>query len=118
MIILLQTEMVSARVSVRANPSALGAADGTDRGRPGSGHPAGAAHATRSSQPSARSGHSMANGMAPANGMRSPSGHTPTYVRRPVSSVAFQSSSLANIEPANRKQRHGASQRGWLQFVV
>ena len=109
MIILLQTEMVSARVSVRANPSALGAADGTD--------PAGAAHAT-ASQPSARSGHSMANGMAPANGMRSPSGHTPTYVRRPVSSVAFQSSSLANIEPANRKQRHGASQRGWLQFVV
>ena len=96
--------MVSARVSVRANPSALGAA--------GQRAPRGAR------QPSARSGHSMANGMAPANGMRSPSGHTPTYVRRPVSSVAFQSSSLANIEPANRKQRHGASQRGWLQFVV
>ena len=110
--------MVSARVSVRANPSALGAADGTD-GR-AAGTPRRTPLVTRvvSSQPSARSGHSMANGMAPANGMRSPSGHTPTYVRRPVSSVAFQSSSLANIEPANRKQRHGASQRGWLQFVV
>ena len=42
--------------------------------------------------------YSIANGIAPANGMRSPSGHTPTYVRSSVSSHAFQSSLFAKIE--------------------